>query len=68
MTTLTYSIPDITCKHCLHTIKMEVGDLPGVQSVAGSVSEKTVTLTFEMPATEAQIKALLAEINYPVAE
>ncbi|MBC8497016.1 MAG: heavy-metal-associated domain-containing protein, partial [Chloroflexi bacterium] len=33
MTTVTYNIPGINCGHCEHTIKMEVGDLEGVQSV-----------------------------------
>ncbi len=64
-TTVTYKIPNISCNHCVHTIKMEVGDLTGVQSVEASVDEKTATITFDSPATEEQIKALLAEINYP---
>ncbi len=66
-TTVTYKIPNISCNHCVHTIKMEVGDLAGVQSVEASVDEKTATITFDAPATEEQIKALLAEINYPAA-
>ena len=47
---------------------MEVGELPGVQQVEGDPKTKKVTIVFEDPADEAQIKALLAEINYPVAE
>jgi len=54
--------------HCVHTIKMEVGDLPGVQSVEGDASAKTATFTFDAPTTEESIKALLAEINYPAAD
>ncbi|RMF40864.1 MAG: copper chaperone [Anaerolineae bacterium] len=68
MTTVTYSIPNISCNHCVHTIKTEVSDLAGVQSVEASAETKTATITFEAPATEEQIKALLAEINYPAAE
>jgi copper chaperone len=67
MTTVTYSIPNISCGHCVHTIKMEVSDLAGVQSVEANQESKTATITFDMPASEDKIKALLAEINYPVA-
>ena len=66
MTTVTYKIPNISCGHCVHTIKMEVSDLAGVQSVDASPDTKTVTIAFDDPATEEKIKALLTEINYPV--
>lgn len=65
MTTVNYNIPSISCGHCVHTIKMEISDLDGVQSVDASADTKTATITFDAPATEAAIKALLAEINYP---
>jgi copper chaperone CopZ len=46
---------------------MEVSDLEGVQSVEADVNAKSATITFVPPATEDGIKALLAEIHYPVA-
>ncbi len=67
MTTVTYSIPNISCGHCVHTIKSEVSELPGVQSVDANPETKKATITFDVPASEDQIKALLASINYPVA-
>lgn len=67
MTTVTYNIPNISCGHCVHTIQMEVGDLAGVQSVEADQESRKATITFEPPATEAQIQALLTEINYPAA-
>jgi len=67
MTTVTYSIPNISCMHCVHTIKTEVGELAGVKEVVADAAGKQATITFEPPATEEQIKALLAEINYPAA-
>ncbi len=67
MQSLTYTIPNISCAHCVHTIKMEVGELAGVQSVEGSEETKVVTIGFDDPATREQIEALLAEIDYPVA-
>lgn len=65
-TTLTYTIPNISCGHCLHTIQTEIGDLKGVLTVVGQADTKQVTITFEPPATPAQIETALAEINYPV--
>jgi copper chaperone CopZ len=66
MTTVTYSIPNISCGHCVHTIQSEVSELDGVQTVVASQDTKQATITFDAPATEEQIKALLASINYPV--
>jgi len=66
-TTVTYQVPNISCKHCVHTITTELSDLTGVKSVQASAERKDVVVTFEPPASEEKIKALLAEINYPVA-
>ena len=65
MTTVTYSVPAISCGHCTHTIETEVSDLQGVQSVKAEIDTKKVVVTFDAPASEEKIKALLAEINYP---
>lgn len=67
MTTVTYSIPNISCGHCVHTIQSEVSELAGVVSVSADQSARTATITFDVPATEEKIKSLLAEINYPAA-
>jgi copper chaperone CopZ len=67
MTTVTYSIPNINCGHCVHTIQSEVGELPGVKSVQANQATREAVITFEPPASEEKIKALLAEISYPVA-
>ncbi len=66
MKTVTYSVPNISCVHCIHTIQMEVADVQGVESVKADLPTKKVEIAFDSPATEEQIKALLAEINYPV--
>jgi len=67
MTTIKYSVPNISCGHCVHTIQMEVSEVEGVESVTAFEDSKTVEITFDNPATEDSIKTLLAEINYPVA-
>ena len=66
-TTVTYSIPNISCNHCVHTITMELNDMDGVSNVAADMEGKQATVTFDPPATEEGIKKLLTEINYPVA-
>lgn len=64
-TKVTYSIPNIHCEHCVHTIQSELIDLPGVKAVKADQNLRNATIEFEAPASEASIKALLEEINYP---
>lgn len=66
MTTVTYSVPAISCGHCTRTIETELGDMQGVQSVKADQATKKVEVTFNAPANEEAIKSLLAEIDYPV--
>jgi copper chaperone CopZ len=67
MKTVVYSIPNISCNHCVHTINSEIGELPGIQAVAADLDGQQATITFDAPATEAAIIATLTEINYPPA-
>ena len=67
MTTLTLSVPAISCGHCVHTIQNELTELVGVKSVQADAATKQVVVNFDAPATEQSVKALLAEINYPAA-
>lgn len=68
MKTVTYSIPNISCGHCVHTIKTEVSDMEGVKSVEANEQTKQAVVVFDAPATEDQIVKLLKEINYPPQE
>ena len=63
----TFSIPNISCGHCTAAIRNELGELDGVLTVDGNPAEKTVTVQWEAPATEAGIVDRLKEINYPPA-
>jgi copper chaperone CopZ len=67
MTTVSYTVPNISCAHCIHTIQTEVAELKGVQSVKADLATRKVEIAFDAPASEAEIKAFLAEIEYPVA-
>ncbi len=67
MKTVTYSVPNINCGHCVHTIQTELSELDGVKQVTANAQTKQVTVAFDAPASEESIQALLKEINYPVA-
>lgn len=65
MTTKTFTVPNISCGHCTHTIEMEVGELAGVAKVTAVEDTKQVTIEWNDPATWEKIQATLQEINYP---
>jgi copper chaperone len=65
MATKTFTVPNISCGHCTHTIEMELGDLAGVSSAKADQETQQVTVTWEEPATWEKIQSLLQEINYP---
>lgn len=68
MSIVTYHVPSIHCGHCVHTIKMELSELDGVQSVQADLGSKQVVVDFAPPATPEKIEQLLAEINYPAVK
>lgn len=67
MTIVTYTIPNISCGHCVNTIQNELLELEGVKHVSASESTKQVQVEYEDPATDEIIETTLLEINYPVA-
>jgi copper ion binding protein len=63
----TFSIPTISCGHCVNSIKTELSELEGVSKVEGDIEGKRVEVEWDAPATEDRIKNKLTEINYPAA-
>ncbi len=61
----TFSIPNISCNHCVMTIKNELDELEGVVTVDGDPENKTIAVEWNPPATTEQITASLKEMNYP---
>ncbi len=61
----TLSIPQISCGHCVNTIKNELQEIEGVSRVDGDPETKKVTVEFDSPATIEKIYTLLKEIGYP---
>jgi Cu+-exporting ATPase len=67
METIKLDIPNISCNHCIMTVRRESGLVDGVAFVSGDVEGKTAT--FEVAGEEAlnTLKAALADAGYPVA-
>ena len=64
----TLSIPNISCDHCVMTIKRELGEIEGISRVEGDPERKEITVQWDSPATLEEIKSTLKEINYPAAD
>jgi copper chaperone CopZ len=67
MEKMTFSIPNISCGHCVMAIKNELSDLDGIKTVEGNPEAKSIEVEWEAPVTEGKIKETLKEINYPAA-
>jgi copper chaperone len=65
MSTITYSVPDISCDHCKQAIEGEVSQVKGVASVNVDVEAKTVIVTGELD--EQAIINAIDEAGYEVA-
>ena len=65
MIKVTYKIPNISCSHCVATIKYELLSNKCIKSVDVNVGTKHVEITYDEPADEEMIKKILKEISYP---
>lgn len=65
MDELVLDVPNISCNHCVHTIKMELSEIPGVSTVTADALTKKVIVSFDAPASENEIRQVLTAINYP---
>jgi len=68
MNTRAFQVPNISCGHCVMTIKRELTVLPGVVDVDADADTKQVTVKWAEPATWESISSLLKEINYAPEE
>lgn len=68
METKKFTIPNISCKHCVMAIKGELGDIKGVSGVEGDQETKIITVKWDSPANLGIIIDKLKEINYPPSE
>jgi copper chaperone len=68
METTRFSVPNISCGHCVKAIQKELNELAGVASVEGDPGMKMIKVEWEAPATEDNLRATLKEINYPASD
>ena len=61
----TFIVPNISCGHCVMSIKGELNEIDGVKSVEGDPDSKSITVEWESPTSLDAIKERLKEINYP---
>lgn len=68
MTTATVQLqaPDISCGHCVSSVKNRVGQLDGVVSVDASAETKVIDITFDSDKVSLEkLQAELADEGYP---
>ena len=61
----TFVVPNISCGHCVMSIKNELNEIDGVKSVEGDPETKSIKVEWESPTSLDTIKQKLQEINYP---
>ncbi|MBS3731554.1 MAG: heavy-metal-associated domain-containing protein [Desulfobacterales bacterium] len=65
METKELKVPNISCGHCVMTIKNELSEIRGVRSVEGDENTRQIRVDYDAPADLDQIREKLKEINYP---
>jgi len=66
MSSTSYSVPDVSCGHCVDAITREVQQIPGVATVAVDLTTKKVTVRGEA-IDDAAVRAAIDEAGYVVA-
>jgi copper chaperone len=61
----TFHIPNISCGHCVRSIKDELEEVKGVLNVEGDPLKKEITIEYETPETLDLIRKSLIEIDFP---
>jgi copper chaperone CopZ len=64
----TFKVPNISCGHCVMSIKNELSELEGVANVEGDPESRQITVEWDSPATQNILMEKMKEINYPAEE
>ena len=66
---VTLIAPDISCAHCVATIKREIGALPGITAVEADIASKRVDFSYDPTRVSlAEIESAMVEAGYPVQQ
>ena len=68
MENIVLKVPDMSCGHCVEKIQSAVQSIEGVSGIWADTESRSVEIEFTPPASQAQLKEVLAEINYPVED
>jgi copper chaperone len=67
MTTMTISVPEIHCDHCMHSIEGALAPLPGVRSARVDIDARTVTVEVDPTRVDrGRLVAVIQEQGYDV--
>jgi copper chaperone len=66
MSTLTYSVPGMTCGHCVSAVTSELSAIPGVSDVAVDLATKLVVVT-GAPLVDEALRAAIEEAGFEPA-
>ena len=67
MRELTLTAPDISCDHCIASIRKAVSKLAGVEFVSGDPNRKEVSVRFDQSRIKPEdIEKAMEEEGYPV--
>jgi copper chaperone len=61
-----YSVPGVSCEHCVGSVTEEVERVPGVESVVVDLERKRVTVRGES-VDDSAVRAAIDEAGYDVA-
>ena len=65
--TAAFTVPDMSCMHCVKAIKTALGKVPGVTGVEVDLGSKHVTVAYDSAAVAVDdLKRTLASAGYPV--
>ena len=67
MTSITLSVPEISCDHCKNSIEGAVGELAGVEKVEVTIENKSVDVSFDAPTDRDAVVAAIEGQGYDVA-
>jgi len=67
--TITLSVPEVNCEHCVKTINSTLGGLPGIETVSTDIPTRSVHLKYDGDQISLEtIAAQLGDAGYTIAK
>lgn len=63
-----YSVPDVSCDHCVSAITRELAQIGGVQNVQVDLQQKKVTVVSDDTVADERIREGIDEAGFDIAE